>query len=55
VVLDFAGGCEQPGQRDWLQAMENWAMKINAKISINSTPGKGTRIEVLVPREEVTQ
>jgi len=35
-----------------LQAMENWARKIGADLSIHSAPGECTRIELLVPYQE---
>lgn len=59
VIQDYGRGFSRKatireGRGIGLQAMENWARKVSAEISIDSSPGKGTRISVLVPLVEAT-
>lgn len=54
LVQDFGVGFDletihDRKRRMGIQAMENWARKVGAKMNIRSTPGKGTSLEVIVP------
>lgn len=54
-VQDFGAGFSPEiigdrKKRMGLQAMENWARKVSAEITIASSPGKGTTLEVIVSR-----
>jgi len=57
TVQDFGSGFSPEIMKDrkkgmGLQAMRNWARKVRAKIDIQSTPGKGTSLVVVVPISE---
>lgn len=59
IVRDNGAGflledVKRQGRGIGLRAMENWARKIHTQLNIRSTPGKGTRIRVLVPFEKAT-